>query len=346
MSRQNITLAQRIGIGLCAIVLVASVATVGIDAALGEYASVYTLQATFPRSGQGLDTFSSVKVRGVTVGSVSNIRLLPDGQAEITLHIHDDVHIPDTASASAEPLSVFGPKFIKLDPGEHELSGPYLHEGDRIAKTSPPTEITAVLGDASRLLDAINPDELRTVLHTLAQGLDGLGPELSNTVDQTTALLRTLAARDATLKQLLTDIAAISDTLGPRGKEIGTTAKDLNQVLPDIGQHGDELGQLLDATSRLSGDLADVVNGHAPALDQLINGLSPTVQALYDELSCIPGFLTANTNLIGLVGNELLAYHLGDGHWVGVVSGPFAVSALLTPPNTVEPVPVPPCGTG
>jgi len=346
VSRQNITLAQRIGIGLCAIVLVVGIVTVGIDAALGEYASVYTVEAVFPRSGQGLDTFSSVKVRGVTVGSVSKIQLLADGQAKITMHINDGVRIPDTAAASAEPLSVFGPKFIKLDPGAHEQSGPFLNDGDRIAKTTAPTEIIDVLGDASRLLDAINPDELHTVLHTLAQGLDGLGPELSNTIDQTTILLRTLASRDATLKQLLTDVSAISDTLRTRGAEIGTTAHDLNQILPDIGQHGDELGQLLDATSRLSGDLADVINGHAPALDQLINGLSPTVQALYDELACIPGFLTANTNLIGLVGNELLAYHLGDGHWVGVVSGPFAVSALLTPPNIVEPVPVAPCGPG
>ena len=344
--RHDVSLAKRIAIGLCAIVLLAGIGTVGIDAALGEYASVYTLRATFPRSGQGLDTFSTVKVRGVSVGTVSNIRLLADGQAEITMHIHDDVRVPDTASASAEPLSVFGPKFIKLTPGAHEVSGPFLADGGRITETTPPTEITDVLGDASRLLDAINPDELHTVIHTLAQGLDGLGPELGNAVDQSSTLLRTLATRDATLRQLLSDVAAVSDTLGSRGQEIGTTASDLNQVLPDVGQHGDELGQLLDATSRLSGDLADLVNGHASAIDQLVNGITPAVQALYDELACIPGFLTADTNLIGLVGNELLAYQLGDGHWVGVVSGPFAVSVLLTPPDQVFPVPVAPCGTG
>ena len=347
--RHNITLTQRIGIGLSAIVLVAGIAAVGIDSALGAYASVYTLSATFPRSGQGLDTFSTVKVRGVTVGSVSAIRLLPDGQAEVTMHIHDDVHIADSTAASAEPLSVFGPKFIKLTPGAHELSGPYLRDGDRITNTTAPTEITDILGDASKVLDALGTnhgDDLATLIHTLAQGLDGMGPEIGNTVDEASHVLRTLATRDADVQRILTNLAAVSDELRSRGGTIADSARNLHQVLPEVGQHGDQLGQLLDATSRLSGDLADLVNGHATALDQLIDGLTPAVQALYDELACIPGFLTADSNLIGLVGNELLDYQLPDGHWVGVVSGPFAISSLLQPPDQISPVPVPPCGTG
>jgi phospholipid/cholesterol/gamma-HCH transport system substrate-binding protein len=347
--RHEITLRQRIGIGLSAIVLVAGIASVGIESALGAYASVYTLTATFPRSGQGLDTFSTVKVRGVTVGSVSAITLLPDGRALVTMHIDDDVRVADTVSASAEPLSVFGPKYIKLTLGDHELTGPYLHDGGRITNTTPPTEITDILGDASKLLDALatdHGDDLATVVHTLAQGLDGMGPAIGNTVDEASRVLRTLASRDADVQRLLGNIAAISDALKARGATITDAATNLHQILPEVGQHGDQLGQLLDATSRLSGDLADLVNGHASALDQFIDGFTPAVQALYDELACIPGFLTADANLIGLVGQELLAYQLPDGHWVGVVSGPFAINSLLQPPDQISPVPVAPCGGG
>ena len=342
--RREGTLAQRIGLGLAAMVLAASVGTLGIEAALGAYASVYRLTATFPRSGQGLDSFSTVKVRGVSVGSVVSIKLLPDGQAKVTVHIHDDIRIPDTVAASAEPLSVFGPKFIKLEPGEHELTGPYLNDGDRITNTMPPTELTDLISDASTLLAAIDPIELHNVVHTLARGLDGLGPELDRAVDNGSTLVQLLARRDPDIRQLLTDLATISNALGSKGGAIASTAKDLNQILPDIGTHGDGLAALLDATSRLSGDLADVVNAHANDLTNLLGGLTPTVQALYDQLSCIPGFLQVDADLIGLLGNDLLSYNLPDGHWVGVVTGPFAVAALLTPPNQIFEVPVPPCG--
>jgi phospholipid/cholesterol/gamma-HCH transport system substrate-binding protein len=342
--RREGTLTQRIGLGLAAMVLAASIGTLGIEAALGAYASVYRLKATFPRSGQGLDSFSTVKVRGVSVGSVVSIKLLTDGQAEVTLHIHDDIRIPDTVAASAEPLSVFGPKYIKLEPGQHELTGPYLKDGDRITNTMPPTEITDLISDASKLLAAIDPSELHNVVHTLGQGLDGLGAELDRTVDNASTLTQLLSRRSADIRQLLGDLGALSSALGTKGGAIASTARDLNQILPDIGSHGDGLAALLDATSRLSGDLADVINAHGNDLTNLIGGLAPTVQALYDQLACIPGFLDVDTGLIGLVGNQLLSYPLPDGHWVGVVTGPFAVAALLTPPNQVFEVPVARCG--
>jgi phospholipid/cholesterol/gamma-HCH transport system substrate-binding protein len=344
---RDVSYGQRVVLGLSALVLVMSSAAVGIKAALGAYASVYSVKATFPRSGQGLDTFSTVKIRGMTVGGVASIKLLPDGQAQVTMHIQDGTPIPDTVVASAEPLSVFGPKYIKLEPGAHEGVGPYLRDGDTITNTQAPTEVTDLLAKASRLLDAIDPDELFTVVHTVAQGLDGLGPELGRTIDNAGKVASVLDKHSPDTAQFLRDLAQLSSTLASKGQALTTTASNLNEILPTLATRSDALGTLLDQTSQLSADLADLVNGHAPALHDLVNGLSPAVSALYQQLGTIPQFLEANTILLGAIGTTLLTYTLPDGHIVAVVRGPasvgdpcfFTVGLPICPPLKEEPVP-------
>jgi phospholipid/cholesterol/gamma-HCH transport system substrate-binding protein len=345
--RHDIRLSLRIGLGLTAITLVAGIATLGIRAALGAYATQYELTAVFPRSGQGLDTFSTVKIRGVTVGAVERIRLLPDGRAAVTLRIEDDVRIPDSVSAATEPLSVFGPKYINLVPGPHETSGPFLGDGDRIVRTTAATEITDVLSEAARLLEVVDPGELHTIIHTAAEGLRGLGAELGRIVDNGTTAASRVVAQDEEFRRLLDNLALIAGALESKGGTIADTTDDLNALLPAVSGSTDELGRILDATAQVSRDLAALVSAHAPALDDLLGNLSPAVDALYHQLSCIVPFLESNTRLMGILAHKLLSYQLPDGDWVGVVTGPFHFVALLLPPPLAPPPPIDLCrGTG
>jgi len=231
--------------------------------------------------------------------------------------------------------------------GAHEGVGPYLRDGDTITDTRAPTEVTDLLAKASRLLDAIDPDELFTVVHTVAQGLDGLGPELGRTIDNAGKVVSVLEKHSPDTAAFLRDLAQLSSTLASKGQALNTTAANLNEILPTLANRSDALGTLLDQTSQLSADLADLVNGHAPALHDLINGLSPAVSALYQQLATIPQFLEANTILLGAIGNTLLTYTLPDGHIVAVVRGPasvgdpcfFTVGLPICPPLKAEPVP-------
>ena len=287
-----------------------------------SYASRYTLTAVFPRSGQSLDNFSTVKIRGVTVGQVASIKLRPDGRSEVRLHIEDGTRVPDTVAASAEPLSVFGPKFIKLDPGAHEGVGPYLRDGDRIVNASPPTEVTDVVTGAAHLLDALDPHDLATVIHTLAEATDGLGVELGRTVDNTAKVVGVLNARAGDIRQLLADLAGLTGALSAKGQAITAGARDLTPALTAVGSRPDQLGELLGQTSLLSSELADVVNGHAPAIHRIVDGLSSAVGAIYGQLALVPDFLRANARLLGGLGERLLVYEIPDGHVIGVIRGP------------------------
>ncbi len=335
--------ANRVVLGAVTVVLAIGVVVVAVSVSAGQYASIYMLRATFPRTGQGLDETSTVKLRGVTVGTVAGIKLLAGGQADITLHIDDGIRVPDSVSASVEPLSVFGPKFIRLDPGDHEASGPYLGDGARITRTQGPTEVIDVLGAASRLLDAVDPLELGSVVHTLARGLDGTGPAIGRIADHGAELAITLEASTAQTAALLHDLAVVASGLSSRGVALNSISRDSAAALPTLTEHGDDLGRLLDATSRVSRELSSLIDAHATAIDRIMLGLVPAAKALFDQLACIPQFLRANTDLIGALGQKLLIYELGDGHVAGVVSGPYSMASMMTPPGAASPVPVAAC---
>src|SRR5207244_5162541 len=64
----------------------------------------------------GLDNKSKVRVAGVPVGEVTNIRLLPDGKDEVTMAICRDVELHRGAFAKVVNIGLLGEKYVELVP--------------------------------------------------------------------------------------------------------------------------------------------------------------------------------------------------------------------------------------
>src|SRR3546814_21005407 len=88
----------------------------------------YELSGRFDAAGQGLLPGSDVKVRGVNIGEVDGIRLV-DGAAEVTLRIHDGEQVPVDATAIIRPQTPFGDKYVDIEPGDADESGPLPADG-------------------------------------------------------------------------------------------------------------------------------------------------------------------------------------------------------------------------
>src|SRR5436190_10227424 len=86
------------------------------DVHLGRGTSARKVTALFD-SVAGLDTKSAVRVAGVRVGKVSNIKLRTDGKAEVTLDVDPEVVLHPGAVAHVANLGLLGEKYIELDPG-------------------------------------------------------------------------------------------------------------------------------------------------------------------------------------------------------------------------------------
>ncbi|MBO2466099.1 MCE family protein [Actinomadura violacea] len=305
LSSRSRTIFGLVGAGVIAVAAV----TVGISTTPSYGGSTY-YDATFGTAGQGLDPGKSdVKIRGIAVGSVDKIKLDRDGRVTVKLRVDKGVRVPDTATATIEPVSVFGPKDLVLDPGAHELSGPYLKDGGRVVKTADPQDLSQTAWPAYNLTKAINPDEVATILHTLGAGLSGEGPAARRMIQNGSTVVDATYKDRAYIQALLNDINGLSGTLAAHGDNAVRFTGDFNTLSQVITEKPDKINQLLAQASQLGDTVGTTMRGHGANLGKIIDnvgGIAATVHSENDKLpvlmDSLNGFFALLARIIRIPG--------------------------------------------
>ena len=280
----------RVGFGLAGALVIAGLITVVLSYGQGYFEEGYEVSAVFPTSSQGLfaDGGSAVKLRGLNVGEVSGIELQRDGTARVTMFLHDGVQVPDTVMASIEPLSVFGPKFVRLEPGGHEGTGPYLRDGDEIVHTQTQRELTDILASATDLFDHIDPLDLVVTIDAIAEGTSGLGPQIGRTIDASGALAAVAARHADDIRAFLGDVALLSGTVVAHADDIVAIDHDVDTILDAALDDPERLDQLLDVTTGISTTFARLLRDNEGALDTTIRSVGAFLANVTVEADKIP----------------------------------------------------------
>ncbi|MFI6923949.1 MCE family protein [Nonomuraea spiralis] len=310
MSRSDLSLAARTGIAVAVVVVVAAAAFLVVRAATEVGGT--RIDAVFTRAGQGMDTNSKVKIRGVTVGDVTDVTLDAKGRAVVTMHLQPGVKVPRTTVAAVEPLSVFGPKMIDLRPGAGEAMGPYLGSGAVITDTEEPLDLSDTLGDAYRGLDAIDPREVTVIVHTLAKGLDGEGRNLRELIGDAGTLVGVAHRQRGRARQFLHDAAGLGTALSDKGDELVSIASDVNVITPGLLERADKVRALLQEITSVSGLAAHGLRTHREDLRAGGRSGERVAALIYAQLGLAGDGVRGLSRLVDLL-NELIEARGPDG---------------------------------
>jgi virulence factor Mce-like protein len=307
----------RILTGLTTFLFAFGAIVLGIKWSNGDFDPHYHLVASFTSAGQGLIQSSDVKVHGVDIGHVTGVKLVK-GRALVRMWIKGGERVPVDAMATIRPKTLFGEKFVDIDPGRAEDSGPFLHEGGHITHTVGGIELEKVLTDLYPVLKAVQPEQLMTIIDTLAQGGAGEGPAIGRQISNFRILADIQANHAADTQEVLDDLAKLSDELANRAGDLVQTAQNANSALPPLNARGDELTTVLDQGARLSHDLADLLEANRPFLTKSVTEGGKTIQLLFDQRSQISPLLTGLREFIQTLG-EVGRIPLGDGTTLAAV---------------------------
>ncbi|MET9339983.1 MULTISPECIES: MlaD family protein [unclassified Nonomuraea] len=311
MGRHELSLPARMAVAL--VVVVVLVAT-GFFLVRGvTEISGTKVQAVFDRAGQGMDTNSPVKIRGITVGDVTAVDLNAKGQAVVTMHIQPGVRLPQTTAASIEPSSVFGPKFVDLRLGSGEARGPYLGAGAVITDTEGPLDLSDSLGDAYRGLDAVDPREVTVIVHTIAKGLEGKGGKMRELVDDAGTVVGVAHRHRERARRFLGDAAALSATLADKGDEIVAIGADVNTITPGLLERAEKVRVLLDQISDVSALGAHGLRKHRRNLREGVHSAERVTALIYAQLGLAGDGVRGITTLVDLL-NKLIEAPGPDGN--------------------------------
>ena len=232
----------------------------------------------------GLDNKSKVRVAGVPVGEVKEIRLRDDGKAEVTMEIGRDVPIHRNAIARVVNLGLLGEKYIEIDTGtaatpivpveqEVELQGTTPASIDQVTN-----QISAIATDVKAITES-----LRTVM-TGPQGEQRL-QEIVENVRQITAQVRDLVAVnrtnvEATLVNAREITAQLRSEIPKLSSSIEKVADNLNSTL---GENRQDVHQVVENLRKLSSDLKTTSENLNSITGQVRSGEGTFGKLLYSD---------------------------------------------------------------
>ncbi|RWX49288.1 phospholipid/cholesterol/gamma-HCH transport system substrate-binding protein [Candidatus Electrothrix marina] len=107
---------------------------------LGE-GTTYTLYAEF-ENVSGVKTGAEVQIAGVTVGSVTELRLSKDDFAVAALKLDKDIRLAKDSMASVKSQGIIGDKIIQITPGGDEEM---YQAGDVIVDTESSVDLESLI---------------------------------------------------------------------------------------------------------------------------------------------------------------------------------------------------------
>lgn len=266
---------------------------------LGTFRSEIPVVVASERAGLVMEPGAKVKLRGVQVGRVSDIR---GGYNSVHLDLGIDPdqikHIPANVAARIRAATVFGAKYVDLVYPDNP-SPARLRAGTVITSQNVSTEVNTVFENVVDLLRQIDPAKLNGILSALSEGLRGQGPRIGEATTDANQVLEALNSHTDALDRDWRSLRGFSNTYGKAAKDLLIVLDAASTTSTTItSQSADLNALLLDAIGLSNSGIALL----GPAKNNLIaavNDLEPTTALLakYNpELTCtIKGGYTALT---------------------------------------------------
>lgn len=234
---------------------------------------VVATTAVFENCGQGLRVGGDVKLRGVLVGKIADIRLL-EGDCEVTLDLTPGQvdQIPENVGAEVRAKTVFGEKWVELlfpgDPAEARIAS-----GDTIPKdrTLDPLEVETILNVALPLLDAIDPEHLAGALEALASGFVGHEEAAIRGIDAGIEALRPFNDNEDNLEAGIQQLADSSAVLADVDDDLLDALDNLDDLNRFTVANEALIEENFAKAPRLLGELSTLFDSHFVDLTRIVD---------------------------------------------------------------------------
>ena len=227
------------------------------------------IEAHFTNGG-GLYPNANVTYRGVTVGTVTGMKLSPNG-AEADLSVASSAHVPRNVTATIKSVSAIGEQYVDLvpmpNPGDQVIAN-----GDLIpvADTRVPVPIATVLDNVDMLVKSAPLGSLTTVLHEADLGFRNLAPSLAQLSADSQSLISAASANFPQTDRLIRDVGPVLDGQLASSDAIRTWAADLNGFSAKMAGSDAQLRALFQDVPAAARGVTQIFGDHSSQAPRLI----------------------------------------------------------------------------
>lgn len=234
---------------------------------------------------------AAVRVNDVPVGRVKKVSL-PMGawQAEVTLVVNGDVHLPANATANLEQSSLLGEKYVKLAAPTTAPSPQRLSDGAVIpaSRTTRNADTEEVFGALSLLLSGGGLPQIRTINRELNQALNGREDKVRSALRNLNTFTSTLNRNRQSIVNALDGLNRLSSTVRARNGQVGTVLDDLSPGLKVLEEQRGRLVEMLRRLERLSDVAVKTINASKEDTAANLRSLAVVLRKLADSGRDLP----------------------------------------------------------
>lgn len=284
--------------GIATTVLGLSVANTGVGSDTHSYKALFT-------DVTGLVDGDSVRISGVKVGEVTDVRVVRRRTAQVTFTVRDDRRLPRSTTAAVKYLNMVGQRYIALDRGSGDLTGT-LDQGATIPldRTAPALDLTLLFNGFKPLFEGLSPKDVNELAGSIVQVLQGEGATVDSLIRHIGSLSTTVAAKDKVIGQVVDNLGTVLKTLNEREAGFDDLVDTLRDLVTGFNEDRKPLGEAVEAMGDLTTVTADLLeDGRAPLkqdireLGRLSTGLGEHTPQIEDFLDRTPAKMTALARL-------------------------------------------------
>lgn len=293
----------------------------------------------------------SVQLADVAVGTVTDIELVDDRRARVTMSIEDGVELPVGTSAALSKTSLLGEQYVELRPPAEGApvvgGGGLLQAGDEIGETTITADFETVTERAIEFLGAISAEDIGTITSTGAQAIGGRGEDLNRLLDDLTTVVSDLDSQRTEIARTIDGFARLADDLAAGDDQVGTLIGDLSDASVTLARNRHRvIGALRGIRDMTRVTNQAVLAEHTDALVSTIQDLDPILSTLAGQRPLIEDMLdSVNGFLVATVDNFVEGNPSGGAHfaWTKGIATP---SGTLGdgPSPALPPIPAGPPG--
>lgn len=221
----------------------------------------------------GLLPGDDVRIAGVKVGKVRDIKVVDGDTAEVRFTVQDDIPLAASVLAKIRYRNLVGQRYIALAEGPGD-GRPLSPNGlIPVKQTTPALDLTVLFNGFRPLFTALSPDDVNKLAYEVIQVLQGESGTVASLLDHTASLSNTLADRDAVIGRVITNLNQVLGTLADRDSSLDTTITQLQQFVSGLSADRTAIGDALTNLGRLTGVTGALLKDSRPALAEDVKNL-------------------------------------------------------------------------
>lgn len=226
-------------------------------------------RAEFTNVG-GMEPGDFVRIAGVEVGKVGEMRIRDDGTVLVDFTADESVVLTEGTRAVIRYDDLIGGRYLGLQEGTGDTSRLQAGATIPLSRTAPPLDLDALIGGFRPLFKALEPDQINALSGQLIGALQGQGATIGSFLTQTAALTNTLADRDQLIGEVIVNLNTVLGSLGGQNEQFAKAVDGLSELIDGLAARRTDIANGVAYVNEAAGSIADLLAQARPPLAETI----------------------------------------------------------------------------